>query len=149
MNSIFEMLFILVFVLVAALLVSFILLKVIQALLGSRVACVIAGLLMIMIFIAMLSGMESYQTFPTNGTHHTDVWTFVVLFPSVSIVFALTLLVTMSEGLWEALKAVFKYSAIFCIACSIILDVFEIMWIGYPIMIIGFIGLVWVWLRNE
>ena len=145
MDSMFEVIIMGLLLLIAATIVSFILVKLFQAIFGSRVACVLAGILIIIVIFFYAVGMESYE----NSKDHLSIMMMAAVMPACAIVFALTLLVTMSEGLWAAMVAVFKYSAIPCFVGALIIEVFEWYWIGWLMLIASGVGVVIAWLRDE
>ena len=149
MGIFFEMLFMAALTIIASILVSFLLIKLFQGLFGSRVACVIAGVLMLFIIIILVSSSEGYISFPSKEHQIQDAWSTMVLFPSIAVVMGLTLLVTMEDGLWAAMVAVFKYSMIVCVVATLIFTEFKFMGVGYIVTILGVVGLVWAWIRNE
>lgn len=145
METMFEVIIMGLFFLIAATLVSFILVKLFQAIFGSRVACVLAGILILIVLFFYAVGMESYE----NSKDQLSIMMMAAVIPACAIVFALTLLVTMSEGLWAAMVAVFKYSAIPCFVGALIIEVFQWYWIGWLMLIASAVGVVWAWIRND
>ena len=91
METMFEVLIMGLLFLIAATLVSFILVKLFQGIFGSRVACVLAGILILIVVFFYAVGMESYE----NSKDQLSIMMMAAVIPSFAIVFALTLLVTM------------------------------------------------------
>lgn len=146
----FDLLGISIFCVLAVTAALYLLFRPLRALFTNKVPCVGVGILLILATIITIS--EATNPGINNGSESNriyNMWTIMVLLPMIPLMGIAPLIVDSDGGFFSGMFNAIKINFIVILAATALFDWLNITWIGYILLILTAVGIVYAWSYDD
>ena len=128
----------------------YLLFKLLQMFFGNKVPCVGVAVLLIVATILVISEATSTGVNNTNESNQIyNLWTIMVLLPMIPIMGITPLFIDPDDGFFAGMFNTMKLNGIICLGATALFDWLNITWIGYILLILTAVGIVFAWINDD